>query len=161
MTSCARSMNASVWPRPRRKVATAASSVSGSSVASSAMTTTLSVAASYIAPIAPMTQIGSIGSTSATIDYDGEEDEYLPVPGPRNAERLDTFGSLDFRISREFPVRHGKLTGFIEVTNATNRKNVCCIDFDLDEDDDGNVFLDAVSDQWLPAIPAIGILWEF
>ena len=47
------------------------------------------------------------------------------------------------------------------VRDATNRKNECCLDFDIDEDEDGNVFLDAVVDQWLPAIPAIGILWEF
>jgi len=100
-------------------------------------------------------------TTSMSIDYDEEEDEYIPVPGPRNGERLGTFASLDFRISREFPVRHGKLKGFIEVTNATNRKNPCCIDYDLDEDDEGNVFLDVVTDQWLPAIPAIGVLWEF
>jgi len=31
----------------------------------------------------------------------------------------------------------------------------------FDEDEDGNVFLDATVDQWLPAFPAIGILWEF
>ena len=57
-------------------------------------------------------------------------------------------------------VEWGEFKVIIE-TNATNRKCVCCIDFDLDEDDQGNVFLDAVSDQWLPAIPAIGVLWEF
>ena len=99
--------------------------------------------------------------TDMSLGYDEEEDEYFPVPGPRNAAQLGTFASLDFRVSREFPVRHGRLTGFFEITNATNRKNECCLDFDIDEDEDGNVFLDAVVDQWLPAIPAIGILWEF
>lgn len=99
--------------------------------------------------------------TDMSLGYDEEEDEYIPVPGPRNAAQLGTYASLDFHISREFPVRHGRLTGFFEVTNTTNRANECCFDFDIDEDEDGNVFLDATVDQWLPAFPAIGILWEF
>jgi len=99
--------------------------------------------------------------TGVSLGFDEAEDEYFPIPGPRNADQLGTFASLDFRISREYPVRHGRLTGFFEVTNATNRRNECCLDFDVDEDEDGNVFLDAVVEQWLPAIPAIGILWEF
>jgi len=99
--------------------------------------------------------------TDISLGFDEAEDEYFPIPGPRNAAQLGTFYSLDFRISREFPVRHGRLTGFFEATNATNRRNECCIDFDIDEDEDGKVFLDAVVEQWLPAIPAIGVLWEF
>lgn len=99
--------------------------------------------------------------TGLSLGFDEAEDEYVPVPGPRNAAQLGIFASLDFRINREFPVRHGRLSGFFEVTNTTNRRNECCFDFDIDEDEDGNVFLDAVVDQWLPAIPAIGILWEF
>ncbi len=92
---------------------------------------------------------------------DDEDYEYFPIPGPRNAEQLGTFGTLDFRVSREFPVRLGRLSGFFEVTNATNRKNKCCIDYDIDEDGNGDVFLDRTVDQWLPIIPAIGVLWEF
>jgi len=90
-----------------------------------------------------------------------EEGQYLPVPGPRNAEQLGTFAQLDFRVSREFPVKIGRLSAFFEVTNATNRKNQCCVDYDIDEDDDGNVFLDRTVEHWLPIIPAIGIFWEF
>ena len=91
-----------------------------------------------------------------------EEDEiYIPVPGPRNAEQLGTFAQLDFRVSREYPVRIGKLSAFFEVTNLTNRKNECCVDYDIDEDDEGNVFLDVSVEHWLPIIPAVGIFWEF
>jgi outer membrane receptor protein involved in Fe transport len=97
-------------------------------------------------------------------DEAGEEDgdyEYFPIPGPRNAEQLGTFATLDFRVSREFPVQLGRLSGFFEVTNASNRRNECCLDYDIDEDDEGNVFLDRTVDNWLPIIPAIGVLWEF
>jgi outer membrane receptor protein involved in Fe transport len=101
-------------------------------------------------------------------NHDGEEagesedeDDYFPMPGPRNAEQLGTFATLDFRVSREFPVGLGRLSGFFEVSNATNRRNECCVDYDLDEDEHGNVFLDGAVDFWLPIVPALGILWEF
>ena len=94
-------------------------------------------------------------------DEDEEDDIILPIPGPRNAEQLGTFAQLDFRISREFTVKHGRLSAFFEVSNATNRKNPCCIDYDVDEDEDGNIYLDREVEHWLPIIPAIGIFWEF
>ena len=83
------------------------------------------------------------------------------IPGPRNAERLPTFASLDLRLSRTFDVRRGKLLAFIEISNATNRRNVCCIDWDIEEDEAGNPQLEHGRDYWMPLLPAIGILWEF
>lgn len=85
----------------------------------------------------------------------------LAVPGPRNAESLPTSGSLDLRLSRSFDVRRGTLLAFIEISNATNRRNVCCIDWDIDEDAAGNTVLEHSRDYWMPLLPAIGILWEF
>jgi outer membrane receptor protein involved in Fe transport len=90
-----------------------------------------------------------------------DEPVYFPIPGPRNAERLGTFAQVDFRVSREITVSRGRLSAFFEVTNATNRRNDCCIDYDIDEDAAGNAFLDRTVDQWLPLIPAFGIFWEF
>jgi len=94
-------------------------------------------------------------------DEDGEEYEYFPIPGPRNAEHYSPFATLDIRISREFPVKIGRFSAFFEVTNTTNRKNECCIDYDTEETEDGSVYLDGTIDYWLPIIPAIGVLWEF
>jgi outer membrane receptor protein involved in Fe transport len=99
--------------------------------------------------------------TGLTLGYEEEDDEYFPIPGPRNAEQLNTYGSLDFRVSRDFQVKKGQLSAFFEVTNLTNRKNYCCVDYDTVEEAEGSVSLDAVYDNWLPIIPAIGILWEF
>jgi outer membrane receptor protein involved in Fe transport len=92
-----------------------------------------------------------------------DDDDYivLPVPGERNAEQLGTFAQIDFRVSREFEVNRGRLSAFFEVSNLTNRDNPCCIDYDLDEDDDGALVLDRAVEYWLPIIPAIGVLWEF
>ena len=90
-----------------------------------------------------------------------EEPVYFPIIGPRNAERLGTFAQLDFRVGREIPVRHGRMSAFFEVSNATNRRNDCCVDYDIDEDAEGKVYLDRTVDHWLPLIPAVGIFWEF
>ena len=94
-----------------------------------------------------------------------EEDEedfiVLPIPGQRNREEHGTYAQIDFRVSRKIDVSHGSLSAFFEVSNLTNRNNPCCIDYDIDEDDDGNVILDRAEEEWLPIIPSIGIHWEF
>jgi hypothetical protein len=53
------------------------------------------------------------------------------------------------------------LLAFVEVSNAFNRRNVCCIDWDLGEDALGNEALEHSLDYWMPLLPAIGVLWEF
>lgn len=103
-------------------------------------------------------------TTGMTLGMDEEEEgevEVYPVPGMRNAERLGDYRTLDFRVSRDIAVRRGELSAFFEVSNAGNRHNPCCVDFDIDEDEDGNVFLDRTVDDWLPLIPAFGLLWTF
>ena len=46
---------------------------------------------------------------------------------PYNALRLPAYHRLDLRVSRWFPSGRGRINAFLEVTNAYNRKNVCCI----------------------------------
>jgi len=94
------------------------------------------------------------------VDEDGEP-QFKAVPGPRNAEKYPTFTSLDLRLSRRFDVKRGTLLAFIEISNVLNHDNVCCRDWDLEEDDNGNEFLDFSNDYWMPLLPAIGVLWEF
>lgn len=99
-------------------------------------------------------------TTPLAASYDAEEDEFLPEPGVRNSTNYDTFFTLDFRVSREFEVSKGRLSAFLEVTNATNRDNPCCTDYDIDDEVDPPR-LDRTLDYWVPIIPAVGILWEF
>ena len=94
------------------------------------------------------------------LDADGES-IYVAVPGPRNENRHPTFTSVDVRLSRKFKVRRGSLLAFVEISNLFNRRNVCCIDWDLEEDALGNESLEYSHDYWLPLLPAIGVLWEF
>ncbi|MFQ6006073.1 MAG: TonB-dependent receptor domain-containing protein [Woeseia sp.] len=86
---------------------------------------------------------------------------FVAVPGPRNAQRHDTFASVDARISRRFRVGNGTISAFFEVSNLLNRSNPCCMDWDLMTDASGNDVLERGQDFWLPRLPAIGILWEF
>jgi outer membrane receptor protein involved in Fe transport len=95
------------------------------------------------------------------VDDEGEV-EYVAVPGPRNAGRHSTFASLDFRVSRTWKLQRGSLMAFLEVSNLTNRRNPCCLDFDFEEDEDtGEDVFERGVDYWMPLLPAIGVLWEF
>ena len=91
----------------------------------------------------------------------GGEPEFIAIPGPRNAEQLPRLASLDARISRKFDVGRGTITAFVEVSNLLDRNNVCCFDYDLETDENGEEFLESSPDYWLPLLPAVGFLWEF
>lgn len=94
------------------------------------------------------------------IDEDGEP-IHVAVPGPRNELSHRTFASVDVRLSRRFDVPRGSLLAFIEVSNLFNRRNVCCVDWDIEEDAFGDDVLEHSLDYWMPLLPAVGVLWEF
>ncbi|MDX1498862.1 MAG: TonB-dependent receptor [Woeseiaceae bacterium] len=105
-------------------------------------------------------------ATGLELVEDGVDDEGEPVfvalPGPRNALRHSTFASLDLRLARTWKLRRGSLMAFVELSNLTNRRNVCCFDYDIEEDEEtGEEFLERSLDYWLPLLPAIGVRWEF
>ncbi|MCZ6517749.1 MAG: TonB-dependent receptor, partial [Gammaproteobacteria bacterium] len=71
----------------------------------------------------------------------GGEPEFIVITGPRNAAQLPHFSSLDVRISRTFDVGRGRITTFLEVSNLLNRNNICCYDYDLETDANGEEVL--------------------
>jgi outer membrane receptor protein involved in Fe transport len=99
-------------------------------------------------------------TTGLTLDQ-ADPAHPIAVPGERNALRFDDFASLDLRASRSVPLRVGSLEVFLEVSNATNRENPCCGEFDLEEDDAGGMFLEQDTDNWLPRLASFGLLWKF
>jgi len=104
--------------------------------------------------------------TNLALVEDGFDDQgeiaYVALPGPRNVERLASFGSVDIRISRKWKLERGSFMAFVEISNLTNRHNECCLDWDYDEDEiTGERVFDYSVDYWLPLLPAIGFLWEF
>ena len=88
-------------------------------------------------------------------------DDGLVEPGPRNAQQHGPYASLDVRLSRRFEVRRGSLLAFVEISNLLNRRNECCLDWDITDDSSGEEILERGLDHWMPMLPAVGILWEF
>lgn len=83
--------------------------------------------------------------------------------GQRNTERFASYATLDLRLSRTFRLRKGSLNAFVEISNASNRRNPCCSDYDLEPaGSPGNdIVLTRADEYWLPLLPALGVLWEF
>lgn len=100
-------------------------------------------------------------TTALTLVDDAGTTTPVAIPGTRNALRLGTFASLDLRLNRRFEFRRSKLSAFLEISNVSNRRNRCCIDWDVSETDAGAPVLESSLDYWLPLLPAVGILWEF
>jgi hypothetical protein len=87
---------------------------------------------------------------------------YVAEPGTRNAGHYKTFASLDARVNRRFRFGdHKVLNVFVEVSNALDRRNPCCADFDLVYDDNGVPSVERQQDNWLPILPAVGFILEF
>jgi hypothetical protein len=83
------------------------------------------------------------------------------VLGPRNGERYADYATLDFRASREWQLRRGTLTVHAEATNALDRRNPCCTDFEFPVDANGTISIDSELRHWLPLVPSLGVLWKF
>jgi outer membrane receptor protein involved in Fe transport len=87
-----------------------------------------------------------------------------PVPtahvAARNDARMRPFVSADIRVSRRIPLDRSELTVFLEIANLTGRKNPCCFEYEIgDEEDTGLLVLD--ERHHLPTIPSLGFSWAF
>jgi hypothetical protein len=76
----------------------------------------------------------------------------------RNRLRLSDYVRLDVRANRTFDVRHGRMTLFIEVLNATGRRNQRALEqpfFDRDG------IVPQSTEDLLPIVPSAGLRIEF
>ena len=108
----------------------------------------------------PLTELNIVADG---VDAAGEP-ILLAVPDTRNAGRHDTFASVDLRIARRWRLSDGVFTAFVEISNLTNRKNPCCLDWDIETDElsgETPYELERGTDFWMPLLPAIGVLYEF
>ncbi len=85
----------------------------------------------------------------------------LVVTGPRNAERVGTFRSLDLRATRVFSLRRGELSAFFEIANALDDRNECCVEYELEADAEGEMGLGLTPIEYLPRVPSLGFVWSF
>ncbi len=83
------------------------------------------------------------------------------VAGARNTARYPSFSSIDLRASRRFDVARGELLGYLEISNALNRRNPCCVSWSVEPGAAGSLELEREYDHWLPLVPSFGVLWTF
>jgi len=90
--------------------------------------------------------------------YYQEVGDLLRLGTERNRVRLSDYVRLDLRATRTFDVHDGRVTLFVEVLNATNRRNQRARD---DPPYDRFGFVHEPTEDLLPIVPSAGIRWEF
>jgi TonB-dependent receptor-like protein/carboxypeptidase family protein len=86
----------------------------------------------------------------------------VPSLGPRNADRYPSYYRLDLRASRTFRKGDSTYTFYAEITNLTNRDNVCCVEeFRYLPQPGGPVTVDRVPGFWLERVPSAGFIWRY
>jgi outer membrane receptor protein involved in Fe transport len=78
----------------------------------------------------------------------------------RNSSRLGSYFTLDLRAARHFVLERSLLTVYLEVTNATNRENDCCVEYEFNTEE-GEPDLELETTPYLTLIPNLGVVWEF
>jgi hypothetical protein len=79
----------------------------------------------------------------------------------RNRSRYADFNSLDLRLTRTFILSRGALDVFVELSNATSRKNPCCVEYEVTRKPDGSLTYRRDISSWLPIVPSAGVLWRY
>ena len=79
------------------------------------------------------------------------------VLGGRNSGRWSDYFTLDLRGSWTWTFASGDLSAVLDLTNATNRNNECCVDLELEDAS----ALEAEVDHWLPAIINLGFTYRW
>lgn len=85
----------------------------------------------------------------------------LVSTGVRNADRIGDYLRFDARVARNVPLESGGLLSlYVEVSNVSNRRNDCCVEYQL-ETENPPTFLDVAAVESLPIVPSIGFVWSF
>ena len=79
---------------------------------------------------------------------------------PRNSSRLGSYFTLDLRAARHFAFERSLLTVYLEITNATNRSNDCCVEYEFNTEE-GEPALELQTTPYLTVLPNLGLVWEF
>jgi outer membrane receptor protein involved in Fe transport len=82
-------------------------------------------------------------------------DARVPRLGARNDERWGDYYTLDLRGSWTWEFATGDLSVVLDMTNATNRRNECCLRFDQEA-----AVLRSETEHWLPAIINLGFTYR-
>ena len=80
--------------------------------------------------------------------------------GPLNAERLPAYARMDTRISRYFSLGRGRLSVFLDIFNAFDRRNAESLDYEAYLVN-GQLLVDETTSPMLGMLPTFGMRWEF
>jgi outer membrane receptor protein involved in Fe transport len=101
------------------------------------------------------------GRPTTALELATVDDETVVRADSRNTRHLRTYADLDARVARKFRFGGGSsLTAFFELSNALNRRNECCTEFEVD-DESGQPELILESIRSLPLLPSVGVVWRF
>jgi outer membrane receptor protein involved in Fe transport len=103
------------------------------------------------------------GWSTTEVELIATEPIPLAAMGARNGRRLSPFHTIDLRLARNFYFdRAGQLTAFVELTNLLNRDNECCVEYEIEDEDEEDVLnLDLQTLPYLPLTPSLGVVWRF
>lgn len=78
-----------------------------------------------------------------------------------STRRLGAYIDIDARVTRRFRFQDGSsLTAFFEISNALNRRNECCTEFEIDDESEQPELV-VESIRSLPLLPSLGVIWRF
>jgi outer membrane receptor protein involved in Fe transport len=101
------------------------------------------------------------GWPATTLELSTADGEAVVRADPASPRRLRSYMEVDARVARKFRFRDGdSLTAFFEISNALNRRNECCTEFEI-EDESEQPELDVESLRSLPLLPSLGVIWRF
>jgi outer membrane cobalamin receptor len=84
------------------------------------------------------------------------------IPGQRNSDRLPPWFRLDARLTKLVRARSGTLALTVDLINATNHRNVCCIsDVFAIEQSDGTLGVTRQERSLVPIFPTLTARWQF
>lgn len=84
----------------------------------------------------------------------GDRDEYEPIPGATNSDRLPAFHQLDLRIDKTWVFEDWELSGYLSLSNAYNHANVESVGYNFDYTQSDDV-------TGLPLLPILGVKGRF
>ncbi|MEO5823289.1 MAG: carboxypeptidase regulatory-like domain-containing protein [Vicinamibacteraceae bacterium] len=92
------------------------------------------------------------------VGYYRQLGDLVALGDERNRLRLSDYVRLDLRANRTFDVRHGRMTLFVEVLNATGRRNQRALEQPFF---DRNGIVPESTEELLPLVPSAGLRIEF
>jgi hypothetical protein len=98
---------------------------------------------------------------TSVLGFRAESDPPRVVTGPRNGARSGAYQSLDLRLSRKFQLATGSLTAFLEISNAFDKGNTCCVEYEAEENQAGELGLEISDIDYAPRLPSIGFVFTF